>query len=66
MTPLPAVVILGNTCIHISSSNNSNIVAEVEEMIDKKFGFKAILRIPYINLYDKYILFGKGFNNPQL
>lgn len=63
MTPLPAVVILGNTCIHISSSN---IVAEVEEMIDKKFGFKAILRIPYINLYDKYILFGKGFNNPQL
>jgi len=66
MTPLPAVVILRNICIHISSFNNSNIVAEVEEIINKKFGFGTILKIPYVNLYDKYILFEKGFDNSQL
>ena len=48
VTPFPVVFALGNSGIHVCSSNSSNVVANIEASVDKHFSIVTTLNIPYI------------------
>jgi len=55
MTLFPTIMALRDTWIHVSASDSGYISAKVKRMINKQFGLRSILGIPYINLDDGHI-----------
>jgi len=51
MIPLPTVLTLRNTRVHISSSDYSDMAFYIETPINKALCFHTILRIPNVNPY---------------
>jgi len=49
VTPLPAIFALGNTWVHVCSSDCSNVAAYVEASVDEKFCVLTTLNIPDVN-----------------
>ena len=65
VTPFPAVFALGNTWIHVGAAHDSNEPSNVKSLVNKRFGLRATLRIPYIDLYDSYVRFRRDLYNSQ-
>ena len=63
MTPLPAVLALWDTRIHVHPFNSSNKATNVEASIYKFFGCRSILWIPDVDPDDGYIKFRGDFDN---
>jgi len=58
----PAVLILGDSWIHVYSLYSRDIVSDIKISVDETLGFYAALIIPYIYSDDSYIWFQKSFN----
>ena len=55
MFPFPAVFALKNACIHIGSSNSSDISTNGKVSVYEHFSFCTILEIPNVNPYDSHV-----------
>jgi len=62
VTPFPAVFALGNSRIHVCSSNSSNIVANIEASVNKHFSIVTTLNIPYIYLDNGHVGLRRNFD----
>jgi len=47
VAPFPAVVVLWNSRVHVSTSDGGNVITVIERVINEKFCFGSILRVPY-------------------
>ena len=65
MSPLPAILALENSRIHICILDSYNIAPNVERPVDKIFSIKHTLSILYINPDDSYIRFRQSFDDLQ-
>ena len=65
MTPLPAVLALGNSRIHVCASNSRNVVTYIEASIDEHFSIFTTLDIPYVDPDYGHVRFGRDFNNSR-
>ena len=57
VTPLPTILILWNSWIHIGTTNTSNVPTNIETSVDKSLGLCTTLGIPNINSNNQYIQF---------
>jgi len=57
MFPLPTVLTLQNTRVHISTTYYSDETPYVEVPIYDSFGLGTVLSVPYVNPYDGHIQF---------
>jgi len=57
MFPLPTVLTLWNTWVHISTMYYGDETPYIEASIDDSFGLGTILSVPYVDLYDGHIRF---------
>ena len=64
MPPLPAIFALGDSWIHICSSNRSDIVAHIEAPVNEEFSILPALYIPNINPNNSHIGFWRDFDDP--
>jgi len=62
VAPFPAIFALGNSGIHICSSNRSNVVIHIEAPIDKQFSIMTTLYIPYIYPDDGHVGLWRDFD----
>ena len=65
MTPLPAVLALGNSQVHVCASNSRNVVTYIEASIDEHFSVFTTLDIPYVNPDYGHVRFGRDFDNSR-
>jgi len=63
MSPLPTILTLKSTWIHVCSTNSCNMTSYVEASVDKSLGRCTALWIPDINPNDRHIWFGRNFDN---
>ena len=49
MTPLPTILTLRDTRVHVSTSNCSDYVSNVETPVDKFLGIVTILVVPNVD-----------------
>ena len=66
VTPFPAIFALGDSRIHICSSNHYDIIAHIEAPVDKKFSILTTLYVSNIYLDDSYIRFWWDLDNSWL
>ena len=66
MAPLPAVMTLRDSGVHVGGPDSSDILAKVEEIVYQQLCFGSILRIPNVKLDDSYVGFGRSLNDPGL
>ena len=64
MTPPPAVLVLGHTQIHISTTNSSNVSSKVKAPVNQALSFLPTLEVPDVYPYDQYVWFWQDFDNP--
>ena len=65
MTPLPAVLALGNSQIHICASNCCNVVTYIEASIDEHFSIFTALDIPDVDPNYGHVQFRRDFDNSR-
>ena len=65
MSPLPAVLALGNSQIHVCASNCRNVVTYIEASIDEHFSIFTTLDIPDVNSDYGHVQFGRDFDNSR-
>jgi len=58
MTLLPAIFALGDTWVHVCSSDCSNVVAYIEASVDEKFCVLTTLNIPNVDPNYSHIQLG--------
>jgi len=63
ISPLPAILVLENTKVHVCAFNSYDITTDVEAPINECFSIQAILEIPNINPNDYYVQFLRGFDD---
>ena len=63
MTPLPAVLALGNSRVHVCASNSRDVVAYVKTSIYEHFSIFTTLDIPYVDPDYGHVRFGRDFDN---
>ena len=66
VSPFPAVFTLGDSRIHVRSSDRGDILAHIEASVNEKFGVLSALHIPNIDPNDGHIGFWQYFDNPWL
>ena len=66
VAPPPTILVLGDSWVHVCSSNGSDVVAYIEVSVDKHFSIADTLYIPYINPDDCHIGFWKDFDDLRL
>ena len=66
VTPLPAIFALGDTCVHVCSSDCSDVVTYVEASVDEKFCVLTALHIPNVDPDYGHIRLGRDFDNSWL
>jgi len=62
-TPLPTILTLRNTRVHIDSSNSSDIMTYIETSVNNTFSFCTILKIPNIDLNNSHVRFRRHLND---
>jgi len=65
VVPLPAILALRDTGVHVSSTNSSYVFAYVEASVDQILSFGAILGVPYVDPNDSHVRFGGCFDNME-
>ena len=55
MSPLPAVLVLRNAWVHISTSDSGDVVSYIKTSVNESFSLIAALKIPYINLDNGHV-----------
>jgi len=65
VAPLPVIFILGNTWIHVGTTNGSDESSYIEPLVDEGFGFRATLSIPDVNSYDGHVRFQQNLDYSQ-
>ena len=63
VTPLPTVLTLWDTWVHIGTIYCSNETSNIKSSVDNSFSLGTILSIPYINPDDNYIRFQRDFDD---
>ena len=66
VTPLPTILALWDTRVHIGLSDSYNITADVEALVDKFLGSQAVLWIPDIYPDNSHVWFGRDFDDTEL
>jgi len=64
MSPFPAVFTLGDSRIHVRSSDYSDIVAHVEASVNEELSILPALHVPNVNPNYGHIGFWRDFDNP--
>jgi len=64
VSPLPAILALGNSWIHIRTSNCGDVIAHIEAPVNK-FSIFSTLNIPDVDPNDGHIRLRRDFNNSQ-
>jgi len=54
---LPAVLVLWDTRVHVSTANGSDIATDVEAAINKHLSYQTTLRVPYVYLDNCHVGF---------
>ena len=57
MASFPAIFVLGDTWVHVSTTNSYNESSYIELSVNEEFSFGATLSIPNVNSYDGYVRF---------
>jgi len=65
VSPLPAILALGNSRIHIRTSNCDDVIAHIEAPVNEKFSVFSTLNIPDVNPNNGYIKLRRDFNNSR-
>ena len=65
VSPLPAILALGDFRIHICISNSGDIIAHIEAPINKKFSVFSTLNIPDVDSNNGHVKLRRDFNNSQ-
>ena len=65
VSPLPAILALGNSWIHIRTSNCGDVVAHIEAPVNEKFSIFSTLNIPDVDPNDGHIRLRRDFNNSR-
>jgi len=55
VTPSPAVLILGHTWIHVSTSNSGDVSSKVKAPVNEALSFLSTLEVSDVYLYDRHI-----------
>ena len=63
VSPLPAILILGDTRVHIYISYGGDVTFHIEAMVDQSLGWSTTLWIPYIDPHYSHIWFQRYFDN---
>ena len=58
MTPLPAILVLWYTQVHICTLNYYNETTGVEPLVNDFLSIGSILCVPNVNTYDSHVRFG--------
>ena len=58
MPPFSVVLALGNSQIHVGSTDCNNIATNVEASVYQSFGFCTTLGVPDVNPDDHHVRFG--------
>ena len=66
MTSLPAIFALGDTWVHVCSSDCSDVVTYVEASVDEKFCVLTALHIPNVDPDYGHIRLGRDFDDSRL
>ena len=65
MPPLPAVLTLQDTRVHVSTADGSDITTNVETSVDKSFSSCTALRVPYIYPDNYHVGLRGNLNNAR-
>ena len=65
VSPLPAILALGNSRIHVRTSNCGDVIAHIEAPVNEKFCVFSTLNIPDVEPNDGHIRLRRNFNNSQ-
>jgi len=65
MTPLPTILALRDTWVHVGSPHHHNDISYIEPSIDDFPGIGASLGVPYVNPNYRHVGLGGNFNNTQ-
>ena len=63
--PLPAILALGNSWIHVRTSNCGDVIAHIEAPVNEKFSIFSTLNIPDVDPNDGHIRLRRDFNNSR-
>ena len=63
MIPFPAIFILWNPKVYVSTFNSRNELTNIEASVNKSLGFTATLNISYIDLNDRHVWFRRHFDD---
>ena len=63
VAPLPAVLALGDSWVHVCSLDGSGILSYVEAPVDEHLGVCPTLDIPNIGPYNGHVGFGRNFDD---
>ena len=63
MFPLPTILVLENTRVHVGFSNGCNVLIYIETSVNKTLNLCIILRVPNVNPYNGHIWFGGSFDD---
>jgi len=63
VSPLPAILVLGNSRIHIRTSNCDDVIAHIEAPVNEKFSVFSTLNIPDVDPNNGHIQLRRDFNN---
>ena len=66
MVPLPAVVILRNSRVHVGGPDSGDVPAKVKGMVYQQLCFGSILRILNVKPDNSHVRFGRDLDNPWL
>jgi len=66
VAPLPVVVILRDSGVHVGSPDGGNVPAKVEGMVYQQLCFASILRIPNVKPDNSHVRFGRSLDDPGL
>ena len=65
VSPLPAILALGNSRIHIRTSNSGNVIAHIEAPVNEKFSIFSTLNIPDVDPNNGHVRLRRDFNNSR-
>jgi len=65
VSPLPAILTLGNSQIHICTSNCGDVIAHIEAPVNEKFSIFPTLNIPDVYPNNGHIRLRRDFNNSR-
>ena len=65
VAPLPTVLVLRDTWVHVSTSNGSNVASNIEASVDDVLSYRTALEIPDIHPNHRLVGFGGRFDDTR-